>query len=220
MKKHLIFFSVSILLCATLIGCNKSDSGSSVTSSGVTTSLTMTGSGQPAIAQTSSQKFFSLFIPSAIALTPPALEDSNAAPITLSEAWIVVEEIEFEAEELASDSEVDGDEVEFEGPFFVDLLSDAPVSFGDMTLPGTGIKRVKMQLHEAETLPASAPLELDSKSILIKGSVNGVSFSYAADDSTEFEISGSNPVVPSSAKDMLIVIRMADLFKKRSIFRL
>jgi hypothetical protein len=71
-----------------------------------------------------------------------------------------------------------------------------------------------MKLHEADSLPASVPVQLTSKSVYFSGTVNGVAFSYAADDSTELEIGGPNPVVPNTAQDMLIVIRMAELFKK------
>lgn len=194
-----------------LAGCNQ---GGSPSGDGVITGLAMTGSGQPAVALSNSQKLFSLFIPSAVALTPPLLVDSTSLNVNLTEAWVVIKEIEFESHEVAGDSEQDGNEIEFQGPYFVDLLSNAPISFGDAVVPATGLRRVKMKLHEADTLPGSVPVELASKSIYLSGTVNGVAFTYAADDSTELEISGANPIVPNSTHDMLIVIRMADLFKK------
>jgi len=196
-----------------LASCNLGG-GAPVSGGGVRTSLTMTGSGMDAVAQSNSQRLFSLFIPTAVALTPPLLVDSTGQTVNLNEAWVVIKEIEFEANEVADSGEQDGEEVEFEGPYFVDLLSDSPVSFGDAVIPANGIRRIKMKLHEAESLPAGAPLDLNSKSIYFSGSVNGVNFSYAADDSTELEIGGPNPILPSSAKDMLVVIRIADLFKK------
>ena len=213
MKKTLTVFSVGLSMTLLLAGCNGSSS-SPVSSGGVSTGMAMTGSGQNAVAQTNSQKFFSLFLPSAIALSPPLLVDSTSLNVSLSEAWIVIKEIEFESQELADGSEVDGDEVELQGPFYVDLLSNAPISFGNVSVPETGIRRIKMKLHEADSLPASAPVGLTSKSLYFSGTVNGVAFTYAADDSTELEIAGPNPIVPTSAQDMLVVIRMADLFKK------
>lgn len=212
MKRSLKNLAAVMSLTVLISGCNQN--GLSTSKGSVTTGLAMTGSGQPAIAFTNTQKFFSFFIPTAVALTPPALVDSTSRSVNLTEAWIVVEEIEFESQELPGASEEDGDEVEFSGPFFVDLLTDAPISFGDAVVPEAGIRRVKMKLHEAETLPASVPVELTSKSMYLSGTVNGVAFTYAADDSTELEIGGPNPILPSSAKDMLIVIRIADLFKK------
>lgn len=212
MKDSLAFLAGSLTMVALMTGCNQSNSP--ITKGGVVTGLTMTGSGQPAVAQTNVQKLFSLFVPSAIALTPPLLVDSTSLNVNLTEAWVVIKEIEFESQEVADGAEQDGNEVKFQGPYFVDLLSDAPISFGDSILPATGIRRVKMKLHEAESLPASVPAELTSKSIYFSGTVNGIAFTYAADDSTELEIGGPNPVLPNTAQDMLIVIRMADLFKK------
>ena len=212
MKTSLKFLATGMTMSLLLAGCNQS--GSPISGGGVRTGLTMTGSGQPAVAQTNVQKMFSLFVPSAVALTPPLLVDSTSLSVNLTEAWIVIKEIEFESQEVAGGAEQDGNEVEFQGPYFVDLLSDAPISFGDAVLPSSGIRRVKMKLHEADSLPASVPVQLNSKSVYFSGTVNGVAFSYAADDSTELEIGGSNPVVPNTAQDMLIVIRMAELFKK------
>lgn len=194
-----------------LASCNQKSSSKS---SAVTTGLTMTGSGQPAVAQTDVQKLFSFLVPTAIALTPPALIDSTGLVVNLSEAWVVIKEIEFESEELPGAAEIDGDEVEFSGPFFVDLLSNAPISFGDAQVPAAGLRRIKMKLHKDATIPASAPLGLTNMSIYLNGTVNSVAFTYSSDESTEFEISGPNPIVPSSSKDMLVEIKTADLFKK------
>lgn len=204
--------TLGLTLAVVASGCNLKSSP--VASSGVTTSLAMTGSGQNVVVQSNFQKWFSSIIPTAHALTPPLLFDSKGASVNLNEAWVVIKEIEFEAQEVNDGSETDGDEVEFEGPYFVDLLSDVPISFGDAVLPATGIRRVKMKLHEAESLPDSVPAALQSKSIYLSGSVNGVNFTYAADDSSELEIGGSNPIVPSSSQDLLIVIRLADIFNK------
>lgn len=212
MKTSLKCLATGLSFSLLLAGCNQG--GSPVSGGGVATGLTMTGSGQPAVALSNTQKFFSLFMPSAVALTPPLLVDSTSLSVNLTEAWIVIKEIEFESQEVAGATEQDGNEVEFQGPYFVDLLSDAPLSFGDAVVPASGLRRVKMKLHEADSLPASVPVELTSKSMYLSGTVNGVAFTYAADDSTELEIGGPNPIVPNSAQDMLIVIRMADLFKK------
>jgi hypothetical protein len=218
MKHSLKWMTTMIVMSAFISGCSKTDSSSTVNSgSTVTTGFAITGSGQNAtVAQSQMQKLFNMFIPSAIALPPPALEDANALTVTLTDAWIVIKELEFKSDEVAGEEEVDGEEIEFEGPYFVDLLTATPESFGDGNLPAGGIKRIKMQLHEAEsgTLPAEAPADLDGKSIYLAGTVNGNNFTYAADDSTEFEIAGPTAVTPDASSNMLAVIRIADLFKK------
>ena len=212
MKNLVLTVATGILMSALLISCNAqpSKSGGGV----VTTGLTMTGSGAPAVAQSNLQKFFSVFISSAVALSPPPMVDSTNRVVSLSEAWVVIKEIEFESQELSGAEELDGNDVEFTGPFYVDLLSNAPISFGDAQIPETGLRRIKMKLHKDSNIPTSAPLGLANKSIYISGSVNSVAFTYAADDSTEFEIGGPNPVVPSSAKEMLVEIKTANIFKK------
>ena len=182
MKRSFRSLAAGLFLSLFISGCNQNVT--SVSKSNVTTGLTMTGSGQPAVALTNTQKFFSFFIPSAVALTPPVLLDSTSLSVNLNEAWVIIKEIEFESQEIPGVGEEDGEEVEFSGPFFVDLLTDAPISFGEAVIPASGIRRVKMKLHEAETLPASVPIELTSKSMYLSGTVNGVAFSYSADDST------------------------------------
>ena len=128
MKKSLSVLTASLTMSMVLGGCNLSNSPSS-SSSGVKTSLSMTGSAQNAVAQTQLNKLFSLFIPSAVALTPPLLFDSTSLSVSLSEAWVVVQEIEFESEEVPGDSEQDGSNIEFRGPYFVDLLSLVAAAF-------------------------------------------------------------------------------------------
>lgn len=214
MKFSFTVLAGSLAVATLLSGCNGSPE--SQKRSYVTTGFSMTGSGQNAVAQTNFQKTLSLLMPTAYALTPPLLMDSSGANVTLDEAWIVIEEIEFEVAESESGVGLDddGDEIEFEGPFFVDLLSNAPISFGEAQIPAEGLRRVKMKLHESNAIPAGAPLGLTGKSIYFNGTVNGISFNYSADDSTEFEISGPNAITPETSKDLLAVIRTADLIKK------
>ena len=211
MRKSLTSVAVCVAMSSILSSCNNSPKTSADL---VTTGFAITGSGQNAVAQSGLQNLFSAFIPSAMALTPPLLIDSTGLAVNLNDAWIVVKEIEFESNETPGVGEVDGNETEFQGPFYVDLLSTSPVSFGDAQVPASNLRRVKMKLHEADSIPGSAPAGLNGKSIFFSGTVNGVAFDYAADDSTELEIGGPNPIVPNSSQDMLAVIRMADLFKK------
>jgi hypothetical protein len=211
MKNSLVSVVTIVGLAAMASSCNQQAASNAST---VTTGFAITGSGQNAVVQTDLQKVFSLFIPSAIALPPPVLVDSTGISINLNEGWVVVKKIEFESNEVAGQNEVDGDGVEFEGPFYVDLLSASPSVFPDAQVPGIGLRRVKMQLHKADSIPAAAPAGLNGMSIYFSGSVNGIAFTYSADDSTELEIGGPNPIIPKSSMDMLAVIRTADLFKK------
>jgi len=204
-------FIMSLALVAIVVSCGDKESSSPGV---VTTGFTMTGSGQPAVAQTNFNKMISLLMPSAIALPPAALVDSTLTPVTLNDAWIVIKSIEFESEEFSTASEVDGDEVELTGPFHVDLLSSLPLSFGDVQVPAAGLRRIKMKLHKVDALPAGAPAGLNNNSIYFTFTRVGISFTYQSDDSAEFEIGGPKPVIPNSTEDLLVEIKTADLIKK------
>jgi hypothetical protein len=214
MKDSLCYLAMGagvVLVALSATGCKLNSNSAPST---VKSSFFMTGSGNNAVVQSDTQKLFSLIIPSAIALTPPLLVDANGLAVNLNNAWIVIKEIEFKTNEVAGTNEINEREIEFTGPYFVDLLSNAPASFGDAILPEVGIRRVKMQLHGSNNIPASAPLGLAGNSMYLTGTVNNVAFSYASVDSTEFDIGGPNPILPSSSKDLLAVIRMANLLKK------
>lgn len=211
MKRIITSIATGLALSALAVGCGgKEDSKTAV----VTTGLNMTGSSQPAVAQTKFDKIFSLVMPSAIALPPAPMVDSTGTTVTISSAWIVVKSIEFEANELSDGSEVDGDEVTLLGPYYVDLLSTAPVSFGDVQVPATGLRRIKMKLHKADSIPAAAPAGLANNSIYLSFTRGGSSFTYISNDSEKFEIGGPNPVVPNSVEDLLVLVKTADLVKK------
>ncbi|HXH75341.1 MAG TPA: hypothetical protein VNJ08_10275 [Bacteriovoracaceae bacterium] len=200
---------VSLLMATTLISCSKENKSSSVV-----TNFALTGSGQNAVAQTNFLNPFSWLIPTAVALSPAPLEDLNGAVINLNEAWIVLKKIQFSSQESETSGEGNNYSAHYQGPFFIDLLSDAPVSFGEVSLPESGLRRVKMLLHKENNVPSYAPAALSGKSIYFNGIVNAYNFIYAADDTTDFQISGPNAVVPEESNDLLAVIRIADVFKK------
>lgn len=179
----------------------------------VTTSLVMTGSGQAStLAKYKIQHpWLSMFMPSAVALTPPALVDSQNATVNLTKAWIVIKEIEFKATETADAAE--SADVEFQGPYYVDLLSAAPSSLGSAEVPAATYRRIKMKLEKGATLPADAPAGLSGNSIYLEGTVAGNQFTYVSDDGTEFQIGGAGGMDLSSNANLLVAIKVSDLFK-------
>lgn len=176
-------------------------------------SFVITGSAQ---ASTVTRNFWQklvdeLFLPRAIALTPPPLVDSNGSTVVLSTAWISLKEIELKVEESSSGGEEE--EISFSGPYFVDLLSNTPPPIDTQVIAVKPYRRVKMKLHEQGPLPPSAPAGLDGNSIFLEGTIGGVAFSYSSADSTEYEIGGSNSLVPEEALNLLVVIRFSRLFE-------
>lgn len=198
-----LFFS----FCVTLLSSCNSDSGPSG-GGGVATNFAITGSGMNATVSTSSNWFF----PSAYALTPPPLLDSNLANVDLLEAWIVVKNIHFFRPSDPAVQSSAGDN--YKGPFFVDLLDGTPEQFGQIVLHSDGLRRVKMLLHKSNSLPAGVPVELSGNSMYFKGTVNGHTFTYTSDDTTVFDVYGDRAVYPQDGEKLMVTFRIANLFKK------
>ncbi|BEV70022.1 hypothetical protein Bb109J_c3442 [Bdellovibrio bacteriovorus] len=197
----------------SMVGCSQQTASSGT----VSTALTMTGSSQAStIAKYKIEHpWLNLFMPAAMALPAPAMTDASGANVTLSKAWVVVKEVELEMTEQVSSAEDDGaeDSIEFSGPFVVDLLSAAPTSFGVAEVPAGVYRRIKMKLEKDAVLPAEAPMGLAGNSIYFEATVAGNQLTYSADDGTEFKISGAGGINLGESSNVLMAIKLADLFK-------
>lgn len=201
----------AIITAAGITGCSNSKSGTTT----VTTGIKMTSSASAAtVAKYKRNSFLNALFPQAIALVPASIVDSTGATVSLSAAWLSVEQIEFEQTETRDGSEQDGAEVEFKGPYAVDLLAAHPVILETATLPDLPYRRIKMKLHKAENGLMGAPSQLTTNSIYIAGTVGTRSFSYQSPDTTEYEIGGPNPILPKDGIDLLLSINLANVFKQ------
>lgn len=200
-----IFKSLGLsFITALLTSCNSSSTGSA--NNAVSTDFAITASGMNATVKKS------WLIPSAHALTPPPLLDSNMANVDLFEAWIVVKKIHFYRSSNPDAYSTSADH--YKGPFVVDLLDGTPDPFGSVRLFPEALRRIKMQLHKSNSLPAAAPEGLNGNSMYFRGQVNGHAFTYSSDDTADFQIYGENAVYPESGKKLLVTFRIADLFKQ------
>lgn len=197
---------------ATGLGCAKSSSSGAL----VTTSLAITGSSQPATVASykNLHPLMQLFSPMAIALAPPAMMDSTGRTVMLTQSWIVVKEIEFKLNEVAGSSEVPSSEIKYRGPYVIDLLSSIPASLGSAEVPAGVYRRITMKLEKDAVLPAGSPAELMGKSIFLQGTVAGFQFSYTSQDGTEFKISGPGGVNINDTANLVVGVKVSDLFKK------
>lgn len=197
----------------TLAGCAAKNSSAPM----VQSSLKMTGASSAAtVANHQSPKsMWGLLFKNAYAFVPSSMVDSTGAVVSLASAWTVIKEIEFKSEEGAGGSEDLESEVEFKGPYFVDLLSNTPVSLDTQMVTQKNIRRIKMKLEATHAaLPAGAPAELSSNSIYFAGSVGGNSFKVQLDDGTEVQIAGPNSFRPSSNSEILVEFQIANIFKQ------
>lgn len=213
MKKSVILKAIFIFIAAsTIAACTKSQTDVPQ----VTTALSMTGSASaPTVAKASVlQKIWDMILPSALAFMPASLVDSNGTSVTLTDAWIMMKDVEFKTEEASDSEEVDGSEVEFAGPYAVDLLSATPVTLDSQLIPQQPYKRIKMKLHKADSAIAGAPAGLLNNSIYLAGSVGANAFTYQSDDTTEFEVGGPNSVLPADDGNVVIEIQLANVIKQ------
>lgn len=212
--KKLVSSTLAVGLTLSSLACSKKASNSSTVSS----SFTMTGSNKAATVAMK-PSLMNLLFPKANALTPNNLTDSTGLTINLSQSWVAIKEIEFEASETASAGEVDGAEVSFKGPYFVDLLSNAPAALDSQSIPASSFQRIKMKLHKVEgSLPSSVPAALNANSIYIAGTIgtggSAVNFTFLSDDGAEYQIGGPKAVTPKDGGQILVEIKFADIFKK------
>lgn len=209
--------AMSLFTVTMISACQKSSEGGTSTGNPLI-SFKMTASSSLAntiASYTSRFPWLNLLLRPALALPPPpAMTDANGLSVTLDHAWITVKEIEFKATEVADQDEVDGEDVSLEGPFVVDLFSSQPEVLGQARIGTSLVRRVKMQLHNASTLPVGAPVQMLDKSLYWSGTVNGHSLVITSREGYEFELGGQNGVGISESANMLMSIRVANLFKK------
>ncbi len=206
-KKVLV---VSTSLIALTLGCTQQpNSSASVGPS----SLSLVGSirQQAIVAKTKLEYLFSLVVPQASA-EEGVIVDSAANDVVLSEAWISLQEIKVSA---APTSEVeDGEDYVIQGPLAVNLLSDLPFSAEMSALAANGYDAISMKFHKADVALEGAPVELIEHSIYLSGYVNGYAFSYMADDSTEFVLSGTKSIQADQTGGFVVVFGLANLISK------
>ena len=121
MKKSLL--TKTLLSLAALMTINACSQSAETAQVSVPFTMTASSSAPTVAKMTPFQKILEYILPSAYAFVPSSMVDSNGLVITLTDAWVMIDTIEFEAEEVAGVEEVDGDEAEFTGPYAVDLLS-------------------------------------------------------------------------------------------------
>lgn len=208
MKKiHLL--AILVLLAAA---CNTPNAGNTSTGNPLV-SLTVTGSGAAATVQYKSKSILEMmFMPRALALPPPSLYDSALNAVTVSEFWLGLKNVELKSTETATSGE--SSDVQLTGPFSVDLLASSPSSIGDLYAPSAGVRRFKARLEKVTSVPAGAPTELLTNSVVLKGTVSGHLFTVLLADGIDYEVAGPNLLNLQSGSRLLLSIQTANLIKK------
>lgn len=215
MKKiNLLTKNSTILAAALFLSVGITACGKKNVTGKVLSSLSMTA-GNKAATVAMQKSLLDLLMPRALALVPASIVDSTGLVINLNTSWVVIRDIEFESSEAPGAGEVDGDEIKFKGPYFVDLLSIAPIVLDTQLIPASGFQRIKMKLEKnGGSLPPGAPAALSTNSIYVTGTVGANNFTYQSDDGTEMHMGGPKSVTPVENGQVLVEINFSNIFKQ------
>ncbi len=228
MKKSLL--SKTLLSLAALVAINACSESNETKYVSVPFKMTASGTAPTVAKLTNFEKILEFILPSSYAFMPTSMVDSTGLVVSLTDAWVMVESVEFEALEFADADELaeeeaeeneladnetdDDDDEEFSGPYAVNLLSVTPSVLDTQLIPQVPFKRIEMKLHAADVAVSGAPAGLLHNSIYIAGSIGVNTFSFESDEETEIEINGPHAVVPVDGQGIVIEIKLANLFKQ------
>lgn len=92
-------------------------------------------------------------------------------------------------------SNLDTDEIQFRGPYQIDLLNDGDAlsqTIGDVVVPDGMYKELRFKFHKDEDLPSTD--KLFDKSIYIEGTIDGQPFIFWHDTSENLDVGRSTGV--------------------------
>ena len=204
----------AVLVVLMTYGCQKPSENTTTGNPFVSVAITSSS----ANATVAKNSIWDLILKKSYAYPPPAsMPDASGNVVVVNSIWINFGRIEFKFDELAGGSEVDGDSVQFDGVYAIDMLSSSPQSFVSGNINISLMRRVKLKLEKAITLPAGAPSGFLGKSIFVSGTVNGNAFTYSTEDETVIEISGPTLLSAITNSTILIELQIANLIKKTNL---
>lgn len=148
---------------------------------------------------------------------------SLAIKSDLADAVVVIEsfkinigeiELEFHDDQFISDSIGYDDEIELKGPFEVDLIKngDALVTtiVSNVELPPAGYEEIEFEFKKSK----NSISEMYQKTVLVKGTINGVPFIFWTDEEFEVEIEFEDDVYVDEATLAVVTVsfNIASLF--------
>ena len=207
------FFLLPIILITLLI--THSCTGSKGTSTGnPLVAISMTGKSANATAQLQKNKF-SWLMNTSYALPPPtSMLDSVSSTVTISNFWINISRIELKSTEVADPSEIDGSNIEFAGPYTVNILNSSPQSLASSEISTTTLRRIKYRTKKVIDVSAGNPAGMINYSLYVTAVVAGKNFTLRSGEEIEYETAGPNLVTFANNQNLLMEVLTADIFRK------
>jgi hypothetical protein len=112
--------------------------------------------------------------------------------VKITDFRLSIRDVEFKKEE----SDLDSTDVEFRGPFDVDLMSETDAlsqTLGTVVVPNGTYKVIRFKLHKSKERAQSDPLY--DRSIYMQGTIDGVPFEFWHDTSENFDIENIGGIV-------------------------
>lgn len=126
-----------------------------------------------------------------------------SASVKITDFRLSIRDVEFKMD----DSDLDSNEVEFRGPYDVDLMSETDAltqTLGTITVPEGSYKVVRFKLHKDQSR-AETDVLFD-RSIYIAGTINDTPFVFWHDTSENFDAENSSGI-QVSAGDINVTVR-------------
>lgn len=120
---------------------------------------------------------------------------TTAAEVIFTDFKISIRDVVFKNDDDINSS-LDTDEVQFRGPFQIDLLNNTDAltqTIGTAFVPDGRYKQMRFKFHKDEDLPATN--DLFDKSIYIEGTIDGVPFVFWHDTSENLDVGLSTGVI-------------------------
>tara|TARA_B110001454_G_scaffold219199_1_gene251751 strand:+ start:58181 stop:59017 length:837 start_codon:yes stop_codon:yes gene_type:complete len=213
LKTNLVF-----LIFIFGLSCQKKSQNTTTGNPSISAALTSSSTVSTVYFRHNPKHLIELLIPKLFAFpAPTSLTDSAGNSVQLNKNWITIGELEFKTAENVESGEETGSNVDFKGPYTVNLFSEAPTILGSNQVGIKEIRRIKMKLIRTSTLPEGAPSGLLNKSLYVEGTVNGHGFSFSTFDESESQISGATAVTPLENKTLLVELKVANLIKKMNL---
>lgn len=164
-------------------------------------------------------------------------DSTKAGDLTLTKAWIVVRSIELEQDDDDQDDDddddSDDDEIEFVGPFVVNLLTnEVTPNLPELSLPRGRYDDIEIEygplrsndqgadgqllMDQFEDLGANYSLYLEGQYTPVNGAVNEYDFKLTYDEDDDFELSGLDSSLGfdvDGSVDLIVAFRMARWFR-------
>ena len=131
------------------------------------------------------------------------------ADVSITDFRLSIRDVEFKMDE----SDLDSSEVEFRGPFDVDLMNETgPLSqtIGNVEIPSGTYKVLRFKLHKSRDRASTDPLF--DRSLYLEGTINGTPFEFWHDTSENFDTEKSGGIVVSDNEVDVVVQFNIDQF--------